>query len=362
MNRVYVYMILFLFFTACAVQRKGSVTHIKNLNDLEDNYAIYALPRTVLNIAVEATRTTVIPGPFHEYAGKYLSIRNVPDSEKIEWNISGIKIDIHNEADPDYYYSVSNNNAGSLDRVLAYLAGNNLILSPDRFYSEYSFSEIDTSGRNKILYKDVSVKRNFYFGSDTTYKRTFIDSAYIKVPVIRKQLVKKTMEEKAEEAANYIIKIRKRRFKLVSGQYEQIPDGEAMAIAVEKLDNTENEYLSLFTGKKYIDRYSKTIQYVPDGSRQVSKEILFRFSGTEGFIDSKGAKGIPVIIEIEDLNRTVQLEDLSMSGQELMTGNNMPVRLPDLAEIRIMEGTRVINRTKLPVFQYGITVPFSFKD
>jgi len=362
MNRVYVYMILFLFFTACAVQRKGSVTHIKNLNDLEDNYAIYALPRTVLNIAVEATRTTVIPGPFHEYAGKYLSIRNVPDSEKIEWDISGIKIDIHNEADPDYYYSVSNNNAGALDQMLAYLAGENLILSPDRFYVEYAFSEIDTSGRNEILYRDVSVKRNFYFGNDTTYKRTFIDSAYVKVPVIRKQLVKKTLEEKAEEAANYIIKIRKRRFKLVSGQYDQIPDGEAMAIAVEKLDNTENEYLSLFTGKKYIDRFSKTFQYVPDGSRQVSKEILFRFSGNEGFIDSKSAKGIPVIIEIEDLDRTVQLEDLSISGQELMTGNNMPVRLPDLAEIRIMEGTRLINSTKIPVFQYGIKVPFSFKD
>jgi len=361
MSKIYIYLVLFLCFTSCAVQRNGNVVHIKSMDDLEDISAIYALPYTSLSITVEAAKTTVIPGPYHEYADKYLSIQNVPDSEKIEWNISDVKIDIHIEADPDNYFSV-NSNARYMDQMLAYLSDNNLVLYPDRFFNVYSISQIDTSNKNEVLYKDLSVKRNFYTGNDTIYKKTFVDSAFIKVPVIRKQLVRKSLEEKAEEAADYIIKIRKRRFKLVSGQYDQIPDGEAMAIAVEKLDNTENEYVSLFTGKKYTDKYSKTFQYVPDGSRQMSKEILCRFSGTEGFIDAKDAKGIPIIIEIEDLNRTVSIEDFNSSNTGPAAGNNIPVRLPDIAEVRIMHGTRVINRSRIPVFQYGITVPFSLKD
>ena len=343
------------------MQKNGNVTHIASTGSLENNSAIYALPRTVLNITVEAARTTVVPGPFHEYADKYLGIKNVPDSEKTEWNISDIKIDICNEADPDYYYSVDNK-ARALDQMLSDLAESNLILYPDRFFNGYSFSDIDTSYRHEILYKDLSVKRNFYMENDTAYKKAFIDSVYVKVPVIKKQLVQKSVEEKAEEAANFIIKIRKRRFKLTSGQYDYMPDGQALAIAVAEFDKTENEYLSLFTGKKFIDRYKKTYQYVPDGSRQVSKEILCRFSGTEGFIDSKDARGYPIIIEIEDLNRTVNAEDYDSSNTGLMKGNYMLVRLPDLAEIRILEGTRVINITKIPVFQYGVAIPFSLKE
>jgi len=361
MKKAFLYVITVFFLAGCAVHRQGNVTPIKSMADLGETNAVYALPLTVLDITIEASRKTVIPGPFHKYAEKYLGIKNVPDSATVEWTISDVRIDVYDEADPDYYYAVSNN-AGTLDKMLARLEENKLILSPGRFFSIYSFSELDTSHSNAILYRDLSVKRNFYTGYDTVYKLTFVDSAFVKVPVIKKQLVKKTLEEKAEEAANYVLKIRKRRFKMVSGQYDQVPDGESMAIAVAKLDDTENEYLSLFTGKTFTDRFTRTFLYVPDGSRQLSKEVLFRFSGTEGFIDSKGVKGIPVILEVEDMNKTVQLEDFGSDYQQPVTGNKIPVRLPDMAEIRILEGSGIINTSRMPVFQYGILIPFSFKN
>jgi hypothetical protein len=359
MKKDYLYAVIFFFLAGCAVNRQGNVTHIKSMAGLEENSAVCALPLTVLDITLEASRKTIIPGPFHKFADKYLGIQNVPDSATVEWTISDVRVDVHNEADPDYYYAVDNN-AGNLDRMLDYLTEKQLILSPDCFFGMYSLSEIDTSYRDDVLYRDLSVKSNFYIGNDTTYKRTFIDSAFVRVPVIKKHNVKKTLEEKAEEAADYIIKIRKRRFKLVSGQYEQVPDGQAMAIAVAKLDATENEYLSLFTGKTFTDRFVRTFRYVPDGSRQLSKEVLCRFSSTVGFIDSKSAKGVPVILEIEDLNRTVQLPDVGSMNQKAVAGTNMPVRLPDMAEIKILKGPGIINTSRMPVFQFGILIPFSF--
>jgi hypothetical protein len=359
MKKSYLYLIIFFFLAGCAVHRQGNVTHIKSMANIGETHAVYALPLTVLDITVEASRKTVIPGPFHNYAEKYLGIKNVPDSATVEWTISDVRINVHYEADPDYYYSVSNN-AGALDKMLDYLEENRLILSPGHFFSIYSISELDTSHSNEILFRDLSVKRNFYTGYDTVYKRTYVDSAFVIKPVIKEQLVKKTLEDKAEEAANYIIKIRKRRFKLVSGQYDQIPEGEAMVIAVAKLDATENEYLSLFTGKTFTDRFTRTYQYVPDGSRQLSKEVLCRFSGTEGFIDLKGVKGMPVILEVEDMNRTMRIEDSGSADQQTFAGTNIPVRLPDMAEIRIIRGSVIINTSRMPVFQYGILIPFSF--
>jgi hypothetical protein len=359
MKKSYLYLIMFFFLAGCAAQRQGNVTHIKSLASLGETHAVYALPLTVLDITVEASRKTVIPGPFRNYAEKYLGIKNVPDSATVEWTISDVRIDIHDEADPDYYYSVSNN-AGALDKMMDYLEENRLILSPGNFFSIYSFSELGTSKRNEILFRDLSVKSNFYTGYDTVYKRTFVDSVFVIKPVIKEQLVRKTLEDKAEEAANYIIKIRKRRFKLVSGQYDQMPEGEAMAVAVAELDDVENEYLSLFTGKTFTDSFTRTFQYVPDGSRQLSKDMLCRFSQAEGFIDSKGVKGIPVILEVEDMNRAMQLEDSGSADPQPGAGTNIPVRLPDMAEIRIIKGSAIINKSRMPVFQYGILIPFSF--
>jgi hypothetical protein len=54
----------------------------------------------------------------------------------------------------------------------------------------------------------------------------------------------KSLEEKAEEAAAFIYKLRKRRFKLLVGQEQPVPDGNALDISIRELDELEKEYLS----------------------------------------------------------------------------------------------------------------------
>jgi len=252
MRKIQITVVLIFLFLFCEAQKKNYVTNIKSMSSLDNNAAIYALPKTILVITAEAIRTTVIPGPFHKYADKYLGIENVPDREITEWDISDIKIDIYQEADPDYFFTVSNKRIKNLNHILSGLAEDSLILYPDRFFKKHSFSEPDTSYDDKIHYRDLSIKRNLELNNDTTYKSVFRDSVYVKIPVIKQQLVRKSAEEKAEEAANYIIKIRKRKFKLFSGQYDYMPEGEALEVAVKELEKLENEYLSLFTGKEYM--------------------------------------------------------------------------------------------------------------
>jgi hypothetical protein len=361
MRRIYILVILGFLIPFCKAQNKSFITNIKDANSLENNSAIYALPRTIINITLEARRTTTIPGPFYEYTDKYLGIQNVPDSENTEWDIIAAEIDVYQEADPEYFFSVSNKRSNNLNHMLSRLAKDSLILFPEQFFKKHSLPEPNTSFNKKIHYRDLSVKRNFHFVDDTTYKDVFKDSTYIRVPVVKEQLVRKTPEDKAEEAANYIIKIRKRKFKLLSGQYDYMPEGEALGVAVKELNKLENEYLSLFTGKSYVEHFKKTYQYIPDNSRKISKEILCRFSAAEGFVDSREVRGKPVIIEIEDMDQTIYLEKPVILENEVLTGSYAQVRLPDLAYIKVLLGDNILNLTKAPVFQYGSIVPFSFR-
>jgi hypothetical protein len=49
------------------------------------------------------------------------------------------------------------------------------------------------------------------------------------------RLNQKTLEEKAQEAALFIFKIRKRRFKLLAGQYDVFPEEQALATSVREI-------------------------------------------------------------------------------------------------------------------------------
>ena len=343
-------------------QHKFYVTNVSDLNTLENNSCIYALPRTVLYLTVKANKTLVIPGPFHEYADKYLGIKNVPDSSTSEWVITNIDVGSYNEADPDYYYSVSREKTKAADKMVHSLAGDSLVLLPDDMFQRHIYYRRDNILKDSIFYTDLSVKRNIDIKTDTSYREVFRDSVYIKIPVFSRRHVNKSLQEKAEEAANFIIKLRKRRFKLLSGQYDNMPDGDALAAAVEELDNLEDEYLALFTGRKLTESYTRTIYYIPGNTRTESQEILFRFSVAEGFIDNNDVKGKPVIINITDLDRGIGIRHMDNIDQAVARENTYWIRLPDIANVRLIFDKKVITEADIPVFQFGSLVPYYVND
>ncbi len=355
----YLLVILAFLLAGCVAQEKFYVTKVNELSYPDQNRSVYALPKTILYISVYATKTTVIPGPFHSYADKYLGIKNVPDSSTVEWAISNVDIGSYNEADPDYFFAIKKENVKTLDRKLSRLVDDSLILCPDRLFERHMFYEQDNISGKNVYYTDLSVKRNIDIKTDTSYKEIFKDSTYIKIPVLRKQYVNKSLKDKAEEAANFIIKIRKRRFKLISGQYDFMPDGDAMAVAIDELNKLESEYLSLFTGKKQIGNFIKTMQYIPENTRKESKEILFRFSLTDGFIDREDVRGRPVFIEVDDLDRSIGIKDSDNTEKVTVCENSFFIRLPDLANIRLVFDKGIIIETQVPVFQFGSLMLYS---
>lgn len=343
-----------LILTGCLTAPELFVTNTQDLKTPEKNTFIYSLPRTVINIEVEIRKSRFIPGPYHEYAGKYLAIEGISHEEDESWDIKRIKVFASGEPDPDYFYSVSvDGEYKRFDDELDLLSQSGLIILPGHFVMNGPVAvEIDIPEENEINFKDLSVKRNLIVEKETTYKRVFRDSVYVQVPFVTELLVQKKPELKAEEAANFIIKLRKRRFKLLTGQNEGAVPDAAIQSVIDELNRIEQEYLSLFTGKTIYESETLHFNYIPISGKLTDQKILFKLSESEGIFEAMSPKGKPVIFEIECLDLTQNLKVL----RSFEAGNTLYYRQPDLARIIISFDDLRLFENKLTVYQYGSVI------
>ncbi len=356
--------LLFLIIVSCKSTSETRVTPLKQVNNLSENGIIYGLPKTTLRFTVEAKRTEIIPGPYAEYALKYLGIENAPEEEATQWQITNISIDSYNEIDPEQYYVLEPSGKFNFDFLKLIKSG--LIFPVNSKATENMANEFfgDTDPGEDIVFTDLSVKQ--YVGNEdvTYYKRVQRDSVFARVPVVKKQYVQKSFEEKAEEASNFIFMIRAKRFELISGMADFYPEGKSLEVAIKKLDNLEDEYMSLFIGKRFTSTYNAVFEFTPSESDINQPYILFRFSEDKGVLQPNDLRGRPILVEMEKLDKTKNLSfivnDLNKEGS--LYKDKLFYRFPDQAIIRLIDGKKKIADRKLNIEQFGIitTIPTIF--
>lgn len=343
-----------LIVLACNPAAKIVVSNVNDTKSIPSGSKIYGLPQTILDVTVYAEELRIIPGPYHEFAEKYLSIENAPSTERRIWTISDVKLSLHTEVDPDYIYSMDQ--IGSLEQYpeIERLLEDSMILLPVNFAGKALFYNTLPYREDDIHYFDLSVKRNFDVEDSEVIISEVLPGTDEDILLSGAEAEEKTLERKAEEAANFIIKLRKRRFKLVAGQYDYMPEGQAMIAALKQLDKTEEDYLSLFIGKRVTRKYVQTFHFTPDNIVNDERAVLLRFSDTEGFVDARGGKGKPVMIEMANGNKTSGLEGVAPS---IGSRNKLIIyRIPDQAYCKILYGEELIVDSYLPVYQYGKVV------
>jgi len=319
---------------------------------------VYGLPQTVIKITVGMTEVKTYRGPYYRFAEKYMGIEGVPTQDKTEWFVSEVDVATTEEVDPDQYYMIQCvKGQVNYDQLLE-LTSEGLILDLARLYSQAGIHYQDLQSKEPaVIYTDLSVKRNIELSTDTLYKTILTDSTFIKVPVLKKQLMSKTIDEKAEEAANFIIKTRKRRFKLMAGQYDFYPSGPALEFGVNRLDAIEREYLSLFIGKTLRFEHCFVFYYVPQPGEVFENVELLEYSGS-GVRREITGEGKVVSLLITNLNKTGNLDALgnTMAKDSL---NTLYYRIPDMAELEIQDGGKTMIKQRFLVSQYGkvLTLP-----
>lgn len=315
---------------------------------------VYGLPRTAFEVKVYYELVRKIKGPYAAYADKYLGITRVTDRNERWWQITDIHIRSFTEPDPSQIYGLQNIQGQFNPDPFTHLSRQGLILHPgEKIWAEAHMDQPALSDLvDPAWFTDLSVKRNLQEKTDTLYKTVLTDSSFIRIPVLKKQIVAKTTEEKAEEAANFLIKLRKRRFKLMSGQYEVYPEGTALETAVRELNALEEEYLSLFIGKTIKDSYVRSFIVVPVVEGTID---LAWFSLAGGMMDRRTS-------EAERLQFKIGVDDaLPVSPRISPKENTLFYRMPVPTAVSVNLGSEVRAVARTQVYQLGPVIPYLMK-
>jgi len=347
---LYLVSLFFAVFIACnPIQKlKRSVNPISELNAIPKDAFVYALPRTVINIDIEYEKIISKKGPFYDLRFKYLGLEEGLEEDFTSWSLNNIHVSSYQEIDPEEYYVVS----GIVSSNFLSLSKYGLVLSVESGMYGEGIDKFDPFVEDEVFFTDLSVKRNAEVLVDTASKMVLVDTAFIRVPYVEMKSRFKTMEEKAEEAANFIIKIRKRRFKLLSGQYDVFPEGAALEYAVKELTKLENEYLALFVGKTVRYKYSRSFEVIPESGREEQAYPLFSFSSTDGLIPERIPNGKQVTFNIKSLGTTRLLEQYEFKSDTLSSGG-LIYRVPEVTQVELLGGESVWYSKKLLIYQLG---------
>jgi hypothetical protein len=345
----------FIFIFGCSASDKIIVRNVQDLTAYGPNTFIYSLPRTKIKINISALRHYTIPGPYYQYAEKYLGLTGVSSAVKT-WELNRIDFETIDEPDPDYYYAVEANKSEELLKNVLAMSEAGLILKVDASNPFVQYIPEYSNYSDQKHFTDLSIKRN-YIDPNEPEKVKIKKSNFHNEPPTRKQKAGiKTIEQKAEEAANFIYKIRKRRFKLIAGQYDTFPDGVALEMSIRELSKLEEDYLSLFVGKTYTDTVYKSFYYIPQPDLEIDRFVICYFSTETGFEDSQVGAGKSLVLELKDMQLTASLDKLEMpsSGNK----NCLMYRIPDKASVNIYNGSLTSIEGEIKVYQYGTLAPY----
>ncbi len=278
-----------------------------NIDMLTDgNQIFYALPRNIIVAEIEVERTENHKGPYSDYAKKLLNItEGIIETTNAYYNIVNVNLKRESITDTTQFYYMSYTGYENMpgiqlnsDFTILGLNCNNIIDGYKPFTIQ--FNNIIPE-QKPMHFTDLGIKPFWAEELVTTTKTIQTDS----VPIVLKQTKPKagatTDDENAEAAAAFIRKIRKRKFKLLTGEYQEsiAPDGIALNRMVDELNQLEKNYIELFTGKTQTITEKHYFVFEPSTGADNDQKVLCWFNTQKGIIKQETLKQNlePIIIK-----------------------------------------------------------------
>ena len=233
------------------------------------NGITYSLPKTELNIVITARCTIEKPGPFYQYAERYLATKDIITINNETWAIENIDIQTSAIADPNRTFQVAIDTKGIANNIT--YAHDNIIAGVN---IESDMSEkSDMSENSSFLTPNSSLNFDYSVLNEETLTATSIPKM-------------------AEMIARQIYHIRENRTALLAADIDQMPDGEALKTMLSKLDKEESELIAFFVGKTTSYTVTKTYSITPDDN--LKDYVIARISTSEGLISAGNVIGEPI--------------------------------------------------------------------
>ena len=158
---------------------------------------VYSLPQTIIRLTVEAQREAFTAGPYAQYAQKYLGVAARTSSETT-YRLDKIDMVPFTEADPQYRYAVTIPEKSSIN--FFQFCSQGLVAIPGSFTGQgTSWSFTPQAGAER--WEGIDPEGNLGTESTTLYRAVATDEGYQKVPVSQDNVVEKSLDRKAADAA-----------------------------------------------------------------------------------------------------------------------------------------------------------------
>ena len=299
----------------------------------------YALPLTTLTVKVEVQQENFFAGPYAAYAKKFLNL-DVREKDAMSSTVTAVELIPGIEADPSALFTCEADNASLLAlSAQGLVALQNRVEASTLTWRFLPPTHTDFTGAIATSEKQET---------RITYKSVQTDEAIIQVPVEHKVKQAKSLEDKAAEAAEMVLKVRKDRLNIVSGDTDANYSGEAMRAALDELDRIEEDYLALFTGRSVVRTNVAYFDVIPDPELRVHRYQVFRL--TDAGPVGEGVKGIPYYLELEPEVMVFPEDATRVKGR----ATSIRYRIPAVCKVHLTrDGQRLLD-ARVPVYQLGM--------
>lgn len=308
-----------------------------------NDYAIvYTLPKTAIDITIVTRKTVETPGEFYQFAKRILDIDNPISTESVKYTVEKVIIYTHGEPDDSLRYAVKFS-AGSAPYLL---------LSPDN---------IPLAVNTEDVYETVKVD----IPQAERARPTALETPAARQVVTEDMLRSTTPLKKAQSAAEQLYALRQSRNDYLTGQADQMPDGQALKLILDNINAQEAALMAMFNGTVKTSTQVNTVTYIPStGLDHEAGVVLARLSATEGLVDADDLSGAPIC-----LNYTVMSQGempVNEKGVRLtFPKNGFAYCIPGKATVEVTFNGQVLADESVNVAQAGIVyglAPNSFTD
>lgn len=322
------------------LQAQFSTTFAKNVNPGQHSGLYYSLPQTMLQLDFLIEETDCEPGPLSDYAPIYFSMEEPIDYAATEYKLLEVRMKSVATPDPNATFFVSVFSGRGGGKALFDILPNGIIRS---IGSGNALDVVEMPATSIVPQSTCCQQEND--------RRGFVSL----------MTSGKSDAQLAREAADKIAEIRDSKFKLVSGYYETAYLPESFKEMYAKLDAMEEEYLSLFLGKRLKKTVVKTVYVIP--SKEVATQTVAKFSETEGFSSGTSGIGNPIMVQTLSLNTTAAINAPSQSAVESMTyDNKVFYRVPDTAHVKVSYDNETLVEDRLVINQLGVLMMAPFAN
>lgn len=301
-----------------------------------NDYGIaYSLPQTTVNIVLEAQKTVQTPGVFYNYAERYLgadAARKGIAKPSTSWQLTGAKIYPGAEVPADAEQYLMQFKGGQPVFVALSPMGNPLTVNSEEIPAAAAVPEVP---------------------APTPLTKTPLDDPAARYAVTEDMLQGSSLSKRAQFAADQIIQLRQSRQDYLTGQADQMPDGQALALILQNLQAQEEALTAMFLGTTQTATDAIAVSYVPSAEESAAEVVIARLNPLKGFVAADDLSGAPIVLNSKVLN--IGKMPLDEKGREkIFPKGGIPYAIPGSARFTVGFNGKNIDSKTFDVAQLGV--------